>query len=178
MRALRPLAFLRRLGRESGGATAVEFALVITPFLFMLFSIFEIGRIYTVASVLEDATMDAGRMVRTGEIQMSGGDVDAFRDEVCARMSVFAGGCDTSLTVDVRVVPSFAEDAPPSPISEGEFEKDDLVFEPGNAQEIVLVRTWWRTPLFAPMITQGLVQLSDGSTVVSTATTFRSEPYQ
>mgnify|MGYP006988472063 FL=1 len=76
------------------------------------------------------------------------------------------------------MVPSFADDAPPSPILDGEFEEDDLVFQPGNAQEIVLVRTWWRTPLFAPMITQGLVQMADGSTVVSTATTFRSEPYE
>ncbi|MBN8551389.1 MAG: pilus assembly protein [Caulobacterales bacterium] len=177
MRALRPFKFLRRLGRDAGGATAIEFAFVAPPFLFMLFAIFELGRIYTMASVLEDATLGAGRLVRTGEIQLSGGGAEEFRQEVCSRMSVFAMDCDQALSVDVRIMPGFESQRAPDPVSGNEFDDEELQFDPGEAQQIVLVRTWWRTPLFAPLLTEGLLRLSDDSTLVTAATTFRNEPF-
>lgn len=172
------LPFLRRFGRAAGGATAVEFALVATPFLFLLFSIFEIGRLYTLSSVLEDATMEAGRRVRTGELQTAGGGESAFRDEVCSHMSVFASDCAANLEIDVRAMPNFASQNPPDPIVGDRFDDSSLRYQPGSAEQIVLVRTWWKTPLFVPMITQGLRRMADDTIVLSAATTFRNEPYQ
>lgn len=171
-------SFLRRFLKSSNGATAVEFALVATPFLFMLFAIFEIGRLYTISSVLEDATMDAAREVRIGALQTSGGGIEAFQEKVCERMGVFSLGCADALSIDVRVMPSFANQSPPDPVTGDEFNEGVLQFQPGHSQDIILVRTWWRTPFFAPMMTQGLRRLADGSAVLTTATTFRNEPYE
>ena len=175
-------SFLRRFGGATEGATAIEFAFVAAPFLFMLFSIFEVGRLYTLNSVLEDATMDAGRLVRTGQAQESGTSADAFKDAVCERMSVFSGDCDTRLTVDVRVMPQFANQNPPDPVRNNgsgpaAFSEAEMTYNAGGPEDIVLIRTWWRQELFAPMITQGLARLTDGRAVLTAATTFRNEPY-
>jgi len=171
-------AFLGRFTRATSGATAVEFALVALPFLFLLFSIFEIGRLYTLNSVLEDATMDAGRRIRTGEMQTSGASAASFKSAVCAEMSVFSGDCNERLSVDVRVMPQFASQNPPEPVTGDQFNDAALVYQPGDAREIILIRTWWRAPMFVPMVTQGLRRLSDGSVVLTASTTFRNEPYQ
>lgn len=179
MDAARPLrTLLRRFAAARDGATAIEFAFVATPFLFMLFSILEIGRLYTLSAVLEDATMNAGRQVRTGQMQMSGASAATFKREVCGRMSVFEGECQQRLSVDVRVMPQFANQTPPNPITGDAFSESQLTYQPGGAGDIVLVRTWWRAPLFAPLITQGLQRLGDGSAVITAAATFRSEPFQ
>ena len=175
-------SFVRRFGRATEGATAIEFAFVALPFLFMLFSIFEVGRLYTLNSVLEDATMDAGRLVRTGQAQTGGVTAATFKTAVCDRMSVFSGQCDSRLTVDVRVMPQFANQNPPDPVrADGNggmtFSEAQMAYNAGGPDDIVLVRTWWRQELFAPMITQGLSRLSNGSAVLSAATTFRNEPY-
>jgi len=174
---MRFLPLLGQFGRATRGATAVEFALVAMPFLFMLFAIFEIGRMYTLNSVLEDATMVSGRMVRTGELQTSGRGADAFRESVCERMGIFGGDCENSLSVDVRVMPQFANQTAPDPVVDDQFEEGVLTFEPGSPQDIVLVRTWWRTPIFVPMVTQGLRRLADDRAVLAASVTFRNEPY-
>lgn len=178
MKAGRTARFLARFAHASGGATAVEFAIVAGPFLFLLFSILEIGRLYTINSVLEDATMTAGRQVRTGLMQTSGASATQFKDAVCAEMSVFRGECSTRLSVDVRVMPQFANQNAPDPVAGNNFSEAPLTYQPGRARDIVLVRTWWRAPIFAPMVTQGLRRLRDGSVVLTAATTFRNEPYE
>lgn len=178
MRLTRTTKFFGRFIRASGGATAVEFALVAGPFLFLLFAILEIGRLYVINSVLEDATMTAGRQVRTGTMQMSGASATQFKAAVCAEMSVFQGECSSRLSVDVRVMPQFANQSAPDPVTGNQFTEAPLTYQPGNARDIVLVRTWWRAPIFVPMVTQGLRRLADGSAVLTAATTFRNEPYQ
>ena len=65
----------RRFGRADDGAVAVEFALVIVPFLIMIFGIFETGQILWASSqidfhvdrVVRDAAVDAS--ITTGEIE-------------------------------------------------------------------------------------------------------------
>ena len=177
-RANRMTHLIRRLAGDREGAVAIEFAIVAIPFLFMMFSILEIGRLYALSSVLEDATMDAGRRIRTGEMQTSGASAATFRAAVCDRMSIFEGECEQRLSVDVRVMPQFANQTPPNPVAGGAFSEGQLTYQPGGADDIVLVRTFWRAPLFAPLVTQGLQKLSDGSAVLTAASTFRTEPYE
>ena len=151
-RANRMTHLIRRLAGDREGAVAIEFAIVAIPFLFMMFSILEIGRLYALSSVLEDATMDAGRRIRTGEMQTSGASAATFRAAVCDRMSIFEGECEQRLSVDVRVMPQFANQTPPNPVAGGAFSEGQLTYQPGGADDIVLVRTFWRAPLFAPLV--------------------------
>lgn len=178
MRSLQSLIrFPRRLAGARGGATAVEFAMVAAPFFFMLFALIEVGHLFVLSSTLENATMDAGRRIRTGQLQSEGGDAAAFKANLCSRMSIFEGQCNANLELDVRVMPQFSS-PPPDPMADGAtFDSDALMFQPGGREDIILVRAWWRQPLFTPLMSQGLDRLGDGKAVLASATVFRNEPF-
>ena len=59
------------------------------PFLFMMFAILELGLVFVVDSVLENAVIETGRLVRTGEAQSQGLTAATFKTRLCARMSIF-----------------------------------------------------------------------------------------
>lgn len=152
--------------------------MVALPFFFMMYAIFEVGRAFVLSSTLENAVMDAGRKIRTGQVQTQGGTATTFKTEVCRQMGIFAGDCASRLSVDVRVLPQFSDPNPPDPTAGGTFREDNLTFQPGGPEDIILVRTWFRQRLFTPFMASGLTRLSDGTAVISSATAFRNEPYQ
>lgn len=169
--------FLARFGAARDGATALEFAMVAMPFFFMMFAILELGRVFVLSSTLENATMEAGRMIRTGQVQEGGGTATTFKAAVCGRMSIFEADCNSRLYLDIRVLPQFSNQTPPDPMAGGVFSTTQLRFQPGGPEDIVLVRAWYRQPLFTPFMAAGLSRLGDGTTVVSATTAFRNEPY-
>ena len=176
VRARRP-GFLRRFGRDRDGATAVEFAMIAAPFFFMLFALLEVGHLFILSSTLENATMDASRQIRTGQLQDTGGTEEQFKTLLCGRMSIFEGQCEANLEIDVRVLPQFSTPTP-DPMADGEtFNEGALTFEPGGREDIILVRAWWRQPLFTPMMSQALSRLEDGRAVLTSAAAFRNEPF-
>src|SRR5580704_3249342 len=74
----------RLLGED--GAVAVEFALVATIFIMMVLGILELGYMFFVQSVLDEAARDAARLIRTGQVQSSGNasaQLQAFQTRVC-----------------------------------------------------------------------------------------------
>jgi Flp pilus assembly protein TadG len=76
--------FRKWRGRESG-TTAIEFSLLLMPYLMLSLGIIELSVMFTAASVLEGATGSAARLIRTGQLQQ-GGSVNPeseFRDAMC-----------------------------------------------------------------------------------------------
>ena len=69
-----PTRVVRRFTRHQKGAAAVEFALVATPFLALLFAIIESALVFFAGQMLESAASDAGRMIMTGQAQLERGD--------------------------------------------------------------------------------------------------------
>jgi Flp pilus assembly protein TadG len=67
--------------RGERGATMVEFALIMIPFFVILFGIFEVGFVFWGTFELENATADAARQIRTGQIRSNGGEA-AFKNQV------------------------------------------------------------------------------------------------
>ncbi len=171
-------AFTARFRAARDGATAVEFAMVAFPFFFMMFAILELGRVFVLTSTLENAAMDAGRQIRTGQVQTAGGTAATFKTAMCQRMGIFAGDCQSRLTIDVRVLPQFTNPNVPDPMADGTFRTNNLTFQPGGPESIILVRSWWRQSLFTPFMAAGLSRLGDGQVVVTSATAFRNEPYE
>lgn len=168
---------LRRLAGDRRGATAVEFAMVAAPFLFMMFAIIELGLVFVISSTLETATMDAARLIRTGQLQAAGGDANAFRNAVCGRMGLFEADCAGKLSLDVRVLPQFSA-AAADPLADGELDPGELTFTAGAAEDIVLVRAWYRYDLITPFLGQALSRTRDGAAMIGAATAFRNEPFR
>ena len=181
----RPSSHARRLAgqilgflRAREGATAVEMALVATPFFLMLMGIVELGMIFLVASSLENATAQAARTIRTGEMQTAGGaTASTFKTTICNNFGWLQSDCLANLSVDVRTFSSFASVTAPQPVTNNTFDATKLTFSPGGPGDIVVVRAYYQWPLIAPMMTQALQQLNGGKALLSSTATFRNEPY-
>ncbi|MBC6981645.1 TadE/TadG family type IV pilus assembly protein [Caulobacter sp. 17J80-11] len=176
--AARARAFARDLIRRDDGATAVEFAFVIGPFLFMLFATLELALVFSVSVMLENATADAARRIRTGELQTAGGATKTtFRNDICAHMPWMETQCRERLQIDVRTYQQWADAQPVDPIQNGKLDDKALMFDAGKAGSIVLVRAYYRWPLLTPFLNQALARLDGGVAVIQSTATFRNEPY-
>ncbi|MFJ6025619.1 TadE/TadG family type IV pilus assembly protein [Brevundimonas sp. NPDC092305] len=170
---------LKRLSRRgfwhaTEGATAVEFGLVIFPFMFMLFAIIEVAMYFTVGSVADNAMIETGRLIRTGQAEAQRMTQDQFRDNFCSRMSIFAPDCAARTTVDVRVID--LSDPPEDPLASGRNPRDEDQYSYGAAGDLILVRIWYEQPMFTGFLTPGLSRLPNGPFLLSSATAFRNEP--
>lgn len=166
---------MRDLLRAREGSVAVEFGMVALPFIMMIFSIMELGLVFVTDSVLENAAIETGRLVRTGQASARGMTAADFKASLCARMSIFSGDCASRATVDVRVIPQFAV-TPPDPMAGGTFSEAGLTYSNGNPGSLMLVRVWYRQPLLTTFLAQGLSRLNDGTVRLTATTSFRNEP--
>ena len=172
--------FFKRFVHDERGAEALEFALLSFPFIALILGILELGMIFLISTTLENATMDASRRIRTGELQTAGGSVQtAFMDTICGEMTWMGTvtACEATLSVDVRTLTAFQNAALPDPVTGKAFNKAALTFVPGAANDIVLVRAYYPWTLFTPSLDGNLYQLANGQTLIKATATFRNEPY-
>ncbi len=175
-------SLLRRFGRARSGATAVEFAIVALPFLFMMMGILQIGLIFFVQTDLDNASATARRMIRTGEFQAASGSAGAsaataFRDLVCNNMA-FTPNCATDLAVDVSVVPDFNNITYSDRLDEDEAYNADVVpIDAGGGGDIVVVTISYRWPLFVPLVDQIFQTTGNGERIMVSTIAFRNEPF-
>lgn len=178
MRARNPGQIPRRRSRpRREGAAALEFALVATPFFFLIFAIMELALVFVLDSVLENATLNASRLVRTGQVDQANISAGAFRTALCGQMSVLAVNCEGRTNIDVRVIPQFRNQVPPDPLAGGNLDPNVLTYLPGQPGDLVLVRVWYSQPLATPFLSQAVSRLNSGDAVLTAATAFRNEPY-
>ena len=95
---------LRRLARDSQGATAIEFAIVIFPFLLVVASIVEVGIMLFSAYTLQNAVQEASRGIRTG--QMATTTSDQFKADICGRATILRE-CTTKIGIYVENAANF-----------------------------------------------------------------------
>ena len=169
----------RRSGfwRARDGSTAVEFAMVALPFFFMIFASLELGLVFVIDSVLENATAETSRLIRTGRAESSAMTAAQFKTSLCGRMSIFQADCNARATVDVRVIPNFTTPNPPDPMASGTFQTGSLGYDDGAAGTTMLVRVWYKQPLVTPFMNEGLSRLRDGSAYLTATAVFRNEPF-
>ncbi len=175
--ARKPRSFLNRFRRSRDGATAVEFAIVATPFLALMFGILDLGLVFLVSTTLENAVEEASRKIRTGELQTAGGTASTFKTAVCDELSWLGADCSSALHVDVRTFSTFAGVTTSDPTTNGAFDDTKTQFSTGGSESIVLVRVYYEWGLMAPLMNQGLENLANGKRMISATSTFRNEPY-
>lgn len=106
------------------GAVAVEFAFVVVPFLFLLIGLIELGFMLHADASLQNATDEAGRLIRTGQATSRTGTVlmsaSTFIEQVCSHATGLAN-CADSISIDVQSKPGFTDlsSSMPDPITVG-----------------------------------------------------------
>jgi Flp pilus assembly protein TadG len=163
------LGLMRRFARADDGAAAVEFAFVAIPFLILVFAIVELGLTFLASMSLENALMTVDRKIRTGEYQTV--TREKFTTEVCNEMAWVGSSCASAITLDVRVLPAFANADQLKKPATGK-----ACFDTGGPSSLILVRGYYKWPLVTPLL-QNAVSGPAGDREVTFATVFVNEPY-
>jgi Flp pilus assembly protein TadG len=171
------LALARRLGTHQRGVTMVEFALIMLPFLLLVFGIFEVGLVTWGGLELDNATSDVARMVRTGQAQGENYSEEQMKEEVCEHVSLLFD-CKTKLRIDVRTFPNFASMTAPTPLDGKGLLKADFPCEMGGSESIVLMTTFYEWPLLNIVSSMSLSNMPNHDNYLLTASAaFRNEPF-
>ncbi len=185
--------FFRRLRADANkGSAAIEFAMVAPVFFLILMGTTEVGIMFFAQSSLQNAVNDAARLVRTGQtacFTTVGGvcqpmTSDQFRAQICNEVVTLLQNCavapggNTDLQFDVTAYPAgFTGVTNSSPLDAGNNLPNLTTFNTGNACDVVLVRAFYRWPVFTPGVAPLLANMSGNYHLLATAAAFRNEPY-
>lgn len=170
-----------RLWQDVRAATAVEFALIATPFLFLLGAIFELAILFLANQILDSATAEAGRLIRTGQAQQESYSAAQFKTEICNRLyGLF--DCDAVL-VEAKVYSDFASIGDLKSISsytdsDGNLDSSKVTsYQPGKGSEIVVVRSFYAYPVVFKNLLWDETSAPGGKIIMSGVAVFRNEPF-
>lgn len=175
--------FLRRPGPGTGktrgrsGSAAIEFAFVAPVFFLFLMGTMETGLIYLGNFVLQNATADAARQIRTGQVAAASMTQAQFRTLICNEIAPLLS-CDSNLQIDVQTYSSFGAATITNPItSSGTLDPSLNHWAPGSVCSIVLVRAFYTWQVATPLLTPFLVNVNSSQFLMTAAVAFRNEPY-
>lgn len=163
--------------RDVSATTAVEFALLAFPFFMTLLGIFDISTMYFASTTLEKGTYAVARKVKTGEVVANSMTAQQFKQELCDEVSGMLA-CDQRLQVDVRTFQQFNQANLPPPLNpDGTIDNSQFQFNPGNAGDVVLVRTFYVWSVATPFWGQLFSNMAGGTFLMQAAAAFRNEPF-
>ena len=174
----------RAWAADRRGATAVEFAIIATPFFFMIFAIIELGLYFMVQVTLDNATAVAARQLRTGVTVAQGTsdttDKQKIVNLVCSSMSWLAtqcssGGATPYLVVDVRPLGTYSNTNPGGPTLNASGPATNTCFYSGSAGAAVEMRAYYRWQLVTSMLS-GLQTFAGGVAELKSTEVFQVEP--
>ena len=164
---------VNELLRDERGSAVIEFALVGPPFILLLVGTLEIALMFFTSTVIEGATKEAARQIRTGQIQTEADPLVAFQAELCDAL-VNVIDC-SDVIFNVQTFASFGEVSMPIELDE-DGEIINTGFTPGGSSEITVVRAMYRWNFITPLISELIPAGLGGNLIVSTVA-FQNEPY-
>jgi len=169
--------------KDRRGATAVEFAIVATPFLALIVALIQTFMVFFAQSHLEAVVQQASRQIQTGQTQTSTtGDTTAqaqtaFHQTVCSQVAILFS-C-SGLMVDVQVATSWstANTSTPTLTYDAQGNVTNVwQYNPGNAGDIVVVRVMYLWPVFLGPLGFTLSNQPNGSRLLMATAAFQNEP--
>ncbi|SFV26371.1 TadE/TadG family type IV pilus assembly protein [Hyphomicrobium facile] len=173
---------LRRLQRDDNGTTAIEFAIVATPFMMFILGLVGCAFYFFIISSIEKGMDQASRLIRTGQAVTQKMTVDQFRKKICTgagawidcnKLQIFAQAADNWNT---GIQPYKCLDNTKN-LSLLMKPTDLIAIYTGTASQIVIVTTCYKWDFTAKLPLVKFGNAPDGTTMMQTATAFRSEPY-
>lgn len=169
-------ARLRRDAKK--GSAAIEFAIVAPVFFLFLMGIIEVGTMYVANSILQKATDDAARYIRTGQAQAVNMTQSQFRTYLCSRITTLLA-CDSNLQIDVRdYSTSYNSASYTSAIgSDGNLDATFNQYNIGTAGDVILVRVFYQWAPMTPLISPLLKNETNGKHMLTATAAFTNEPF-
>jgi Flp pilus assembly protein TadG len=171
--------------KDRKGATAVEFALVATPFLALIAALIQTFLLFFAQSQLESAVRQSSRQILTGQVQTQDATltqaqaVAAFQNTVCTNTNAAILFTCNGLMIDVQVASQWSAantGMPTLTYNSNGTVSNTWQFNPGNAGDIVVVRVMYLWPVFFGPIAFNLANQANGSRLIMASTAFQNEP--
>ena len=171
-----PRRLLRRFRRSRKASAAVEFALVAPMFFALLFAIIESGIMFLADQVLETVNQNSARKILTGQAQNSAWSQSQFATYVCSQVPALLN-CN-NIYIDVQSYSSFSSMSNVGcPIDGSGNFNSATQYNPGNVDDIVVVRLFYQWPLFVTRLGYNPANLSNGNRLLCATAAFKNEPY-
>ncbi len=173
----------RRFLRNEAGAAAIEFASLAIPFFLMVFAIVETCISFTAQQVLQNATDEYARQVRTGQVQASDITATKVKTFICDRIKVLVPNSCPGLYIDLKEYTSFEEAAKVKTKfkidKDGTRDLDDTGFDTiaGGPVTINMLRVYYKWPVMTDLMRAYLSNIAGGKTLHFATTTWRNEPF-
>jgi Flp pilus assembly protein TadG len=178
IRRLARRASPRRFARNQRGAAAVEFGLILLPFLALMFGIMETALVFFADQTLETAVADSARLIMMGQAQTQSLTAATFKNAVCARIyGLF--DCQNGVYVNVQTYSSFGSITYTPPLdTNNNLVSSNFVYQPGGPGDIVVVQLFYQWPIYVSLMSLGnLSNMSGNKRLLIATAAFRNEPY-
>ncbi len=165
--------------RNSKATTAVEFALIAMPFTLFNMGIMELALMFTGASLLETATNEAARSIRTGQLQVASpaDQEEMFKETLCDYAGLFLNCDDLQYEVLSTDDGSFFT----AGALGADFDDDGNLmsggFDPGGSSDVVLIRVVYKYNYWTPLIGP-LLGGADNARILQSTVVIQTEPYE
>ncbi len=170
------LRIVNRFHKSEDGVAAIEFGMLVLPFMVLLFAIIETALGFFAAQVFEAGVDSVGRRIRTGQIVSSSTSETELRDEICSKTLALFTCADIML--DVQRLDSFPSSPPTTPKdADGNIDDSGFDFCSGVSGSIILARVYYEWPVFFDYMWRNSSNLSNGKRVFVATTAFQNEPF-
>lgn len=159
---------------DDRGTTAVEFALLAIPFVFVVFIVFQTAIIYVVQMSLTFECQRMAREVRTGKTTGAGTSADEFAGAICDKVYKLISCAD--ILVDLQTYSAFSDIPKTLPIVNGALDRSSFRFQIPPAGAIVMLRVAYELPIIG-VTKEALANLSNGKHLVVATNVFKTEPF-
>lgn len=164
--------------RKDDAATAVEFAMLAMPLFTLIFGILELGMFYASGSVLEGGSLQAARLIRTGQVQESGTPEDLFQQQLCLNVSALLDCGKLQYEVIHMANDTFSSAASYKPTINSNGDLVPQPFNPGTSDSVVIVRAYYKWTFYTPFIGSLLTGSASKNWLAHMSTVVvKSEPY-
>ena len=172
---------LLTLKRDERAATAVEFALLITPLIALILASLQLSIIFFAGQQLQSVAMAASRELMTGTAQQAGKSQSVYHTDVCndatALGTPFTCG---SIMVDVQSGSSYGTIST-TPITltydaHGNV-TNTFAYSTGNPGDIIILRVMYNWPVVGGGLLPGLANQTNGNHLLVATSVFKTEPY-
>ena len=165
----------KRLSKEEGGNTLIEFALLAPVFFMLVMGLVEFVLYQYKTYALNHVTYEAARNLQTGEVSNADDMLQAFKDEVCAHSGLMID-CN-EIYFDVRSFKTIPEITYPPVEFDSEGKPTNFKFEPGKANEYSVVRAAIHHQFITPFMDKLFRMGPDMPAIVNAFCIVRNEPW-
>lgn len=170
--------FPANFAHNTGGATAVEFALVAAPFIALLIALFQTALVFFAERVLDETVEQASRIIMTGQAQSGGITQAGFANWICS--NTYALFNCSKFMINVQNYGSFSGANTAAPTltfnAQGQV-TNQWSYNTGSANDIVVVQVMYQWPVILGPLGFDLANLPNGNRLLISTAVFKNEPY-